>query len=60
MFSDFLPPLAALSRAFQKHDIHFTVVRPLVRGTKAAIDALYQTPGENFSSLLTILPALEE
>ena len=37
MFCDVLPPLAGLSRAFQKHDIDFTVVKPLVAGTKAAL-----------------------
>ena len=60
MLSDVLPSLAGLSRAFQKHDIDFTVVRPLVIGTKAAIDALYETPGEHFSSLPAVLPTLEE
>ena len=60
MFSDVLPPLASLSRAFQKHDIDFTVIKPLVIGTKAAIDALYESPGEHFSSLPTILPQLQD
>ena len=60
MFSDALPPLASLSRAFQKHDIDFTVIKPLVIGTKAAIDALYESPGEHFSSLPTILPQLQD
>lgn len=59
-FLMFFQPLAGLSHAFQKHDIDFTVVRPLVIGTKAAIDALHQTPGENFSSLPDILPELEK
>ena len=35
MLSDVLPPLANLSRAFQKKDVDFTVVKPLVQGTKA-------------------------
>ena len=60
MFSDILPPLAGLSCAFQKHDIHFTVVKPLVVGTKAAIDALLLSPGDCFSSLPTVLPELEQ
>ena len=60
MFCDVLPPLAGLSRAFQKHDIDFTVVKPLVAGTKAAIDALLLVPGDCFSSLPTVLPELEE
>ena len=60
MFSDILPPLAGLSRAFQKHDIDFTVVKPLVVGTKAAIDALLLSPGDCFSSLPTVLPELKQ
>ena len=60
MFCDVLPPLAGLSRAFQKHDIDFTVVKPLVVGTKAAIDALLLVPGDCFSSLPKVLPELEE
>ena len=60
MFCDVLPPLAGLSRAFQKHDIDFTVVKPLVAGTKAAIDALLLVPGDCYSSLPTVLPELEE
>ena len=60
MFCDVLPPLAGLSCAFQKHDIDFTVVKPLVAGTKAAIDALLLVPGDCFSSLPTVLPELEE
>ena len=60
MFSDVLPPLAGLSRAFQKKDIDFTVVKPLVVGTKATIDALLLTPGEFFQSLSDKLLDLEE
>ena len=55
MFCDVLPPLAGLSRAFQKHDIDFTVVKPLVAGTKAAIDALLLVPEDCFSSLPKVL-----
>ena len=60
MFFDVLPPLASLSRAFQKHDIDFTVIIPLVIGTKAAIDALYESPGEHFSSFPTVMPQLQD
>ena len=35
-----LPPLACLSRAFQRQDFDFTAVKPLVAGTKATVDAL--------------------
>ena len=60
MFSDVLPPLAALSRAFQRQDIDFTVVKPLVLGTKATVDALNLTPGEFFENLLVVVSELEE
>ena len=59
-FFDILPPLAGLSRAFQKHNIDFTVVKPLVVGTKAAIDAFLLSPGHCFSCLPTVLPELEQ
>ena len=55
-----LPPLAALSRAFQKQDIHFSIVKPLVSGTKATIEALLLTPGEFFQSLPSALVSLSE
>ena len=43
--SDVLPPLASLSRVFQKRSVDFTVVKPWVSETKAAVDALLLTPG---------------
>ena len=46
MLSDVLPPLANLSRAFQRKEVDFTVVNPLVEGTKATIDAFLMTSGE--------------
>ena len=45
MLSDVLPPLASLSRVFQRKDVNFTVVKTLVHGTKAAVDALCAAPG---------------
>ena len=60
MFSDILPLLAGMSRAFQKYDIDFTVVKPLVVGTRATIDALILSLGDSFSSLPTVLPKLEQ
>ena len=45
---------------FKSTYIHFTVVKPLVVGTKAAIDALLLSPGDCFSSLPTVLPELEQ
>jgi hypothetical protein len=60
LFSDVLPHIAGLSRAFQRKDVNFTVVKPLVRGTKAAIDALLVTPGEHFQSLPSVLADLDD
>ena len=60
MFSDVLPPLASLSRAFQRHNIDFTIVKPLVSGTKATVDALLLTPGEFYKSLPSVLVELEQ
>ena len=59
-FSDVLPPLASLSRAFQQKDVNFTVVKPLVHGTKAAVDALCAAPGDHFRSLPSVLAKLED
>lgn len=55
MFSDVLPPLASLSRAFQQKDVNFTVVKPLVNGTLAAINALRATPGKYFQRLSSVI-----
>ena len=60
MFSDILPPLACLSRAFQRKDVNFTVVKPLVSGTQAAINVLLAFPGEHFQSLPSVLAELQE
>ena len=56
MFSDVLPPLASLSRAFKRKDVNFTVVN----GTLAAINALRATPGEHFQRLSSVIAELEE
>ena len=56
MFSDVLPPLASLSRVFQRKDINFTVVN----GTLAAINALRATPSEHFQRLSSVIAELEE
>lgn len=49
--SDVLPPLAQLSRAFQKTAIDFSMVKPLVQGTKDCISGLLTHHGETFSEL---------
>ena len=60
MFSDVLPPLPSLSRTFQRKDVNFTVIKPLVNGTQAAINALLATPGEHFQRLTFVLAQLED
>ena len=45
---------------YLSYDIDFTVVKPLVASTKAAIDALLLVPGDCFSTLPKVLPELEE
>ena len=57
---DILPPLASLSRAFQRKDVNFTVVKPLVSGTQAAISALLAFPDEHFKSLPSVLAELQK
>ena len=59
-FSDVLPHLAGLSHAFQQKDVSFTVVKPLVTGTQAAINAFLVTPGEHFQSLSAVFSELED
>ena len=44
--SDILPPLAQLSWAFQKTAIDFSMVKPLVQGTKDCIMNLNASHGE--------------
>ena len=60
MFSDVLPCLISLSHAFQREDMNFTVVRPLVNGTKAAINAHLVSPSEHFQNLPSVLADMEE
>ncbi len=60
MFSDILPPLACLSRAFKKQNIDFTMVKPLVQGTKETIDKLLLNAGDYFQSLPAALNDLQQ
>ena len=60
MFSDVSPPLASLSRVFQRKDVNFTVIKPLVNGTQAAINALLATPGGHFQRLPFVVAELED
>ena len=48
---DILPPLAQFSRAFQKTSIDFSMVKPLVQGTKDSIANLTKSHGEMFCKL---------
>ena len=51
MLSDILPPLANLSRAFQRKDLDYTLVKLLVAGTRATLQNLMASPGQYFASL---------
>ena len=55
MLADVLPPLANLSRAFQRKDLDYTLVKPLVSGTKATLQNLKTTPGQHFATLDHVL-----
>ena len=55
MLSDILPPLASLSRAFQRKDLDYSLVKPLVSGTLATLHNLKASPGQHFTSLDKVL-----
>ena len=55
MLADVLPPLANLSRTFQRKDLDYTLVKPLVSGTKATLQNLKVTSGQHFSPLHHVL-----
>ena len=55
MLSDILPPLATLSRAFQRKDLDYSLVKPLVSGTLASLHNLKASPGQHFSCLDKVL-----
>ena len=55
MLADVLPPLANLSRAFQKKDLDYTLVKPLVSGTKATLQNFETTSGQHFANLDHVL-----
>ena len=56
--SDILPPLAQLSRAFQQASIDFSIVKPLVQGTRDCIKELIANHGEVFKTLLSVMDNL--
>ena len=56
--ADILPTLANLSRAFQKKSIDFSMVKPLVQGTKQCIEALTEQQGAIFSTLSSDMEVL--
>ena len=56
--ADILPPLANLSRAFQRKSIDFSMVKPLVQGTKQCIEALTVNEGAIFSTLSSDMEGL--
>ena len=51
MLSDILPPLANLSRAFHRKDLDYTLVNPLVAGTRGTLQDLMASPGQYFATL---------
>ena len=51
MLSGILPPLANFSRAFQRKDIDYTLVKPLVAETRATLQNVMASPDQNFASL---------
>ena len=56
--SDIFPPLAQLPRAFQKTSIDFSIVKPLVQGTKDCIKKLIANHGEIFKTLTSVMENL--
>lgn len=50
MFSDVLPILSKLSKAWQKKDINFTVIKEILEATKQTLTQLKNHPGNYFSS----------
>lgn len=55
MLSDVLPTLAGLSRAFQRKDLDYSLVKPLVCGAMATIGNLKASPGRYFTSLEQVI-----
>ena len=55
MLSHILPPLASLSTVFQRKDLDYSLVKPLVTGTLATLHNLRASPGPHFISLDKVL-----
>ena len=55
MLADILPPLANLSKAFQRKNLDYTLVQPLVSGTNSTLQNLKSTPGHHFATLDHVL-----
>ena len=55
MLAYILPPLANLSRAFQRKNLDYTLVKPLVSGTNSTLHNLKSTPGHHFAILDHVL-----
>ena len=54
MLFDVLPPLATLSRAFQK-DLDYSLVKPLVTGNKSTIENLKVNVSQHLSTVEDVL-----
>ena len=60
MLCDVPPPLGSLSRALQREDLDYSLVKALITDTISTITNLKQFPGEYFSSLDTVLTNLKQ
>ncbi|XP_033101202.1 uncharacterized protein LOC117104464, partial [Anneissia japonica] len=60
MLSDVLPLLSQLSKAMQRKDLDYTLVRPLVAGTISSVTALKTNPGQFFRQLPEVMVDLAD
>ena len=58
--SDLLPHLASLRKAFQKKNLNFSAVKPLVQGIKAVVAAQEHSPSLHFQSIPVAMVKLSE
>ncbi|XP_076113346.1 zinc finger protein 862-like [Mytilus galloprovincialis] len=58
MVCDLLPPLSQLSKALQRKDGDYTVVRPLVTGTIKTIQSFKERHGEHYASVGKVIDDL--
>lgn len=51
MMSDILPILSHLSKLFQKQNLDFSLIQPLVKSTVTQLEALKTVPGDFFQQV---------